>query len=114
CQCERSNQMPRSSVLVSRREDDGVCEPRAAVPNGQRAEAWIPLVVRPQDCRERDTLWVEFQPLVRRLVRQYGDTLEMREDLAGEIYCRFCALLDAFDPNRGVPLRPYLVRQLTA
>ena len=37
----------------------------------------------------------------------------MREDLAGEIYCRFCALLDLYDPSRGVPLRPYLVRQLS-
>src|SRR5437016_13250899 len=54
------------------------------------------------------------QPLVRRLIRQYGDTPELRQDLSGEIYCRFCSLLDAYDPSRGIPLRPYLVRQLTA
>ncbi len=64
--------------------------------------------------QERDALFAEFQPLVRRLIRQYGDTPELRQDLSGEIYCRFCALLDAYDPARGVPLRPYLVRQLTA
>lgn len=62
---------------------------------------------------QRDALYSELQPLVRRLVRQYGDTNEMREDLKGEIYCRFCALLDAYDCSRGVPLRAYLIRQLT-
>jgi RNA polymerase sigma factor (sigma-70 family) len=62
---------------------------------------------------DRDSLYAEFAPLVRRLIRQYGQDADMREDLAGEIYCRFCALLDVFDPSRGVPLRPYLVRQLS-
>ncbi len=61
---------------------------------------------------DRDALYTEFAPLVRRLTRQYGQDAEMREDLAGEIYCRFCVLLDAYDPARGVPLRPYIVRQL--
>lgn len=62
----------------------------------------------------REALYAEFQPLVRRLLRQYGEDLDFREDLVGEIYCRFCELLDAYDPARGVPLRPYLVRTLTA
>ena len=63
-------------------------------------------------CRER--LFAEFQPLVRRLIRQYGETAERRDDLTGEIYYRFCVLVDAYDPGRGVPLRPYLVHQLNA
>ena len=63
---------------------------------------------------ERDSLYGEFQPLVRRLIRQYGDSNEAREDLTGEIYYRFCRLLDCFDPSRGIPLKPYLVRQLSA
>jgi RNA polymerase sigma factor (sigma-70 family) len=64
---------------------------------------------------DRDRLYQEFAPLVGRLIRQYGgDDAEACQDLAGEIYCRFCALLEAYDPKRGVPLRPYLVRQLTA
>src|SRR5437660_9555782 len=63
---------------------------------------------------DRDTLYSEFAPLVRRLIRQYGDNAELRQDLAGEIYYRFCLLLDAYDPTSGVPLRPYLVRQLSA
>ena len=63
---------------------------------------------------DRESLFAEFAPLVRRLMRQYGTDAEMRQDLAGEIYWRFCALVEAFDPQRGVPLRPYLVRQLTA
>jgi RNA polymerase sigma factor (sigma-70 family) len=61
----------------------------------------------------RDGLFAEFQPLVSRLVRTYGAP-GLAEDLPGEIYCAFCALLDAYDPARGVPLRPYLVRMLTA
>ena len=61
----------------------------------------------------RDNLYKEFAPLVRRLIRQYGQDAEMREDLAGEIYCRFCALLEAFDPAREIPLRAYMVRQLS-
>src|SRR4051794_15767675 len=63
---------------------------------------------------DRDALFADFQPLVARLVRQYGEDAEHREDLRGEIYCRFCELLAAYDPARGVPLRPYLVRMLTA
>lgn len=63
---------------------------------------------------DREALYGQFTPLVRRLIRQYGETAEMRQDLAGEIYYRFCALLEAYDPARGVPLRAYLVRQLTA
>lgn len=62
----------------------------------------------------RESLFAEFQPLVKRLIRQYGDCPESRQELAGEIYFRFCTLLDAYDPERGVPLRPYMVRQLTA
>jgi RNA polymerase sigma factor (sigma-70 family) len=63
---------------------------------------------------QQDRLYAEFGPLVRRLIRQYGENAEIRNDLEGEIYYRFCVLLKAYDPNRGVPLRPYLVRQLSA
>jgi len=62
---------------------------------------------------ERDALFADLQPLVTRLVHQYGEDAEHREDLRGEIFCRFCELLAAYDPARGVPLRPYLVRMLT-
>jgi RNA polymerase sigma factor (sigma-70 family) len=63
---------------------------------------------------DRDSLYAEFAPLVRRLLRQYGTDPELRQDLTGEIYWLFCSLVEAYDPERGVPLRPYLVRQLTA
>ena len=63
---------------------------------------------------DREALFAEFRPLVQRLMRQYGTEPELRQDLQGEIYCQFCQHLEAFDPARGVPLRPYLVRQLTA
>lgn len=62
----------------------------------------------------RDQLYGEFEPLVTRLIHRYGTDAEMRKDLAGEIFARFNDLLEAFDPSRGVPLRPYLVRQLNA
>jgi|GEM_PF-1968631 RNA polymerase sigma factor (sigma-70 family) len=66
------------------------------------------------DLENRDRLFSQFQPLVRRLVNQYaGKDQEMRQDLQGEIYYRFSVLFDQFDPERGVPLRAYLVRQLT-
>ena len=61
---------------------------------------------------ERETLYAEFQPLVRRLIRQYGDDQELRQDLPGEIFRRFCTVLEAYDPSRGIPLRPYLVCNL--
>lgn len=63
---------------------------------------------------DREKLYSDFQPLVRRLMRQYGQDPELQQELPGEIFYRFCLLLDAFDPERGVPLRPYLVRTLTA
>ncbi len=63
---------------------------------------------------ERDLLFSQFQPLVRRLLKQYADSPEQRKDLSGEIYRRFHEYFYAYDPSRGVPLRPYLVRQLTA
>jgi RNA polymerase sigma factor (sigma-70 family) len=68
----------------------------------------------PETQAERNALYAEFLPLVRRLMRQYGTEAGLREDLIGEIYFRFCTLLDAYDPERGIPLRPYLVRQLSA
>lgn len=63
---------------------------------------------------DRYSLYLDFAPLVKRLIRQYGKTVDQRQDLEGEIYCQFCAHLDAYDPHRGVPLRPYIVRLLSA
>ncbi len=68
----------------------------------------------PRTDRERDRLYAEFQPLIRKLIRIYGTEADLREELPGEIYCRFCALLEVYNPERGIPLRAYLVRQLTA
>jgi len=62
--------------------------------------------------RKRDQLYDEFQPLVRRLIAQYGGDPELREELPGEIYCRFSQLLEAYDPTRGIPMEAYLVRTL--
>lgn len=88
--------------------------PPAAGSSGREADAQPGEPFSGFSIPEREALYADFQPLVRRLIRQYGEDPEMRQDLAGEIYCRFCDLLAAYDPSRGVPLRPYLVRTLTA
>ena len=62
----------------------------------------------------REWLYSEMQPLIRKLVRRYSDCPDSRQDLAGELYYRFCSLLEEFDPERGIPLRGYLIRQLSA
>jgi RNA polymerase sigma factor (sigma-70 family) len=61
---------------------------------------------------DRDSLFLQFRPLVQRLLRKYADSAERRSDLEGEIFCLFCELLEAFQPERGVPLKAYLVHQL--
>ena len=59
------------------------------------------------------TLFAELSPLVSRLIRTYAKDAEMKKDLHGEIYYQFRRLVNLYDPERGIPLRPYLVRQLT-
>src|SRR5262245_34947878 len=63
---------------------------------------------------ERDALFQELQPLVARLIRQYGDDPDLRQELPAGIYCRFCRLVEHFDPSRGTPVKAYLVRTLPA
>lgn len=80
------------------------------------SERWRQVSAARSACRslDRDALYAQFQPLVDRLMRRHAETKEQREDLKGKIYLRFCELVEAYDPGRGVPLRPYLVRMLTA
>jgi RNA polymerase sigma factor (sigma-70 family) len=61
---------------------------------------------------ERERVYARLQPLVRRLIRTYGEDAEQQKDLHGEIYVRFCALYESYDPARGIPLQPYLIRNL--
>jgi RNA polymerase sigma-70 factor (ECF subfamily) len=63
---------------------------------------------------EQEALYRDFQPLVRSLIARYGKDPEMRQELPGEIYVRFCRLVADYDPSRGVPIRCYLVRTLPA
>ena len=81
----------------------------------QEDECALPRDAAAQDemGQSRNTLFSEFRPLVNRLIWKYGNNPEIRKDLEGEIFCIFCDLLDAYDPQRGVPLRAYLVHQLT-
>jgi RNA polymerase sigma factor (sigma-70 family) len=68
----------------------------------------------PNNLAARDALYAELSPLIRRLIRQYGRTAELRQDLTGELFSLFHTYLDRFDPSRGIPLRFYLIRQMTA
>jgi RNA polymerase sigma factor (sigma-70 family) len=62
---------------------------------------------------ERQRVYRDLQPLINGLIRRYGDTQELREDLRGEIFYRLILLMETYDPNRGVPLYAYLIRKLS-
>lgn len=53
-----------------------------------------------------------FGPYCHRLIRRYGSTPELRQDLLGEIYCIIHDLREGYDITRGVPLSAYLFTQL--
>lgn len=61
-----------------------------------------------------EELLVRFGPYCRRLIRKYGSSPELRQDLIGEIYCILHDLVQAYDTSRGVPLSAYLFSQLRA
>ncbi len=88
------------------------CDRTAVLDPTSSADPTSQLSIQPAD--DRESLYADLQPLISRLIHQYGDDSESRKDLSGEIYYRFCAFLEAYDPERGVPLRPYLIRQLKA
>ena len=67
-----------------------------------------------RDHQDSAVLYSSFQPLVNGLIHRYGDDPELREDLKSEIYYRFCLLLSSYDTSRNIPLRPYLITQLSA
>lgn len=62
---------------------------------------------------DREALYQQFQPLIAALIRRYGKDAELRLDLRGEIYYHFSCLVDAYDPQRGIPLVAYLTRMLS-
>jgi len=69
---------------------------------------------RPSKQQDRALLFKQFDPWLQRLMRRYRMSAEAREDALGDLYCRFCHLLDIYDPSRNIPLEPYLYRQLGA
>ena len=90
--------------------------PDASHPSPARRDCATPLDGRfevPAEA-DREALFVSFAPLVRRLCNSHYVDADSRQDLQGEIYCKFCSLLDAYDPSYRIPLRAYLVRSLTA
>jgi len=55
-----------------------------------------------------------YGPYCQRLIRKYGRSHELRQDLIGETYCLLHDLLQSYDGSRGVPLSAYLFSQLRA
>src|SRR5207248_330863 len=53
-------------------------------------------------------------PYVGALIRRFSNDAETRRDLSGESYLIFRGLLERYQPDRGVPLKPYLITQLKA
>ena len=51
-------------------------------------------------------------PYCRWLIRKYGSTPELRQDLVGQMYCILHDSLQSYDSTRGVPLSAYLFSQL--
>jgi RNA polymerase sigma factor (sigma-70 family) len=58
-------------------------------------------------------LFARFQPLVRRLVREYRNQ-PVAEDLPGEAYLAFAQLTRQFDPTREIPFQCYIAKMLPA
>ena len=102
----------RSRCAVASSAQSPVLSPAQSQSNAPKTNT--ALAVSAPAAEAGGTLYAQLAPLVGRLIRQYGKTPEMRQDLTGELYCRFCALLELYDPTRGVPLRPYLIRQLNS
>jgi DNA-directed RNA polymerase specialized sigma24 family protein len=63
---------------------------------------------------DAEALFVALDPVVTRLLRAYGPQAELSTALRADVYHRFRAHVGEYAPECGVPLRPYLVRQLTA
>jgi RNA polymerase sigma factor (sigma-70 family) len=91
-----------SSAAAESRKAELVAVPEGAAHEGAQ-EAALP---DPAELLER------FGPYCRRLIRKYGSSPELRQDLIGEIYCILHDLVQAYDRSRGVPLSAYLFSQL--
>jgi RNA polymerase sigma factor (sigma-70 family) len=68
--------------------------------------------VNSRSAESTEALFHELQPLILSLIKRYGTDHDQRQDLVGEIYCRFHLLIDAYDASRGVPLKAYLIHSL--
>ncbi len=58
--------------------------------------------------QEEEALCHELQPLIGRLLQRHAGATE------ADLHSRLHALVAGYDPACGIPLRPYLLRHLTA
>jgi RNA polymerase sigma factor (sigma-70 family) len=104
-------QLHRSALSEPRSRQSGPHESAHSPAHGRKAG--LRHGIRTADV-DRDVLYGSFQALVHQLISRYGDDPDLREELNTEIYYRFCKLLTSYDITRNIPLRPYLVCQLTS
>jgi RNA polymerase sigma factor (sigma-70 family) len=64
------------------------------------------------DSSEAESLFLEMQPVFRRITGRLTTNREMRQDLIGESYLNFRKALRRYDPGRGIPLKVYLACQV--
>jgi hypothetical protein len=60
-----------------------------------------------------ETLYAELRPLLQRLLRQQCTLCGLRRT-PEELHTEFVSVLGSYDPARGIPVRPYLARHLSA
>src|SRR6266700_1170068 len=93
-ECRTTEYEARTMLQTQSHSPTVVLQPSRANPQEQSVSS---VENSRQQRQSRDILYAELQPLVRRLISQYGDDAESRKDLAGEIYCRFCTSFESFD-----------------
>lgn len=64
--------------------------------------------------QNRAAFFARFDPWMMRTMRRYGYSADARQEIYGDLYCRFSELMDAYEPERGIPLMAYLYRHLSA
>jgi RNA polymerase sigma factor (sigma-70 family) len=93
------------------RHSHAFSEPYSSAAPSFPSRSALPPAVSPPT--EPHVLYAQLAPLVRRLLNQYGQDPE-RKNLRAEIYSHFDALLQAYDPQQGLPVHVYLVRHVQA
>lgn len=96
----------RSAMLLTRTMDPCDPYPQACADSPEAPKTPVE--------KQWEALYGHLQPVIERLLLQYPAAAEGEAELRGTIRSRYFELVEAHDPASGIPLRPYLVRMLTA